>query len=146
MNKQEIVKLLVKNSFTHKIDLNIKNFTGNTGFHLICIFGHFNIAKMLLQNYIPKSISTRYENEQCRNNRTIGMNLASHKMCNIDFNVRDHCGFTGFYYASIHGHRNIVEMMLETSYLDLRDFNGSLRFVTWVSTVCHNFECTVDLI
>ena len=79
----KIVELLIQKSGELKIDLNAKNFEGNSALHMACSYGHTELVHMLLQ----KSVEF-----------------------NIDLNAKNRFGTSAFHSACTNGHNEIVQM------------------------------------
>ena len=87
----EIAEMKMKNSSDLKIDLNIKDIYGHTGFHRACNNGHSEIAEIIMK----KSSELK-----------------------LDLNIKDKCGSTAFQRACGNGHleigRNDTEEFIRT--------------------------------
>ena len=78
----------VDNSATFGIDLNAKNHVGQTAFHLACRFGHFDVAKMLIEDSTALS---------------------------INLNATDNAGVTAYNLGLISGSKSTKELMLNNA-------------------------------
>ena len=104
--RMNIVAMSLKKSLEVTIDLNRRNKSGLTPFHLACQYGHSEIAEMLINNpFHPK----------------------------IYLNIKDSLGTTAFHYACMEGHSKIAEIIINNSSkfkidLSAKDIGDSTAF------------------
>ena len=80
--------MLIQKSTELNVELNAKDNSGKTAFHITCVKGHSEIVEMLIQ----KSIELK-----------------------IELNAKDIHGWTGFHHACCYGFENIVEIMVDNA-------------------------------
>ena len=83
-----IAEFLIEKSTDFKIDLNIQDESGRTGFHYACMENHLKLAEMLIQ----KSVEFK-----------------------IDLNVQDSDGNTPYHLASIMKNSNLKLMIMKNA-------------------------------
>ena len=90
----EVVKILLENSQSKSIKLDIDDNSGKTAFMWACRSGKQEVVKLLLESK------------------------------NVDFNAKDNYGETGFMMACQFGHKDVVKLLLDTQVPNSIDLNA----------------------
>ena len=129
-----IVSMSLKKSLEVTIDLNRRNKSGLTPFHLACKYGHSEIAEMLMNNpFHPKiylnikdSLGTTAFHHACMegHSKIAKIIIENSSKLKIDLSAKDNGDSTAFWLACYHGQVEIANMMLNNSSRIEMDWDG----------------------
>ena len=145
--RMNIVSMSLKKSLEVAIDLNRRNKSGLTPFHLACKHGHSEIAETLMNNpFHPKiylnvkdSLGTTAFHYACMEGhfKIAEIIINNSSKLKIDLSAKDNGDSTAFWLACYHGQVEIAEMMLENSSRIEMDWDGkNICGTTAFITVC----------
>ena len=119
---------------TGKINLNVKDSLGFTGFHLACSHGRKQLVEIMVRNSSRLKIdldAKTYDDSTgfmlaCMKNHpeVIEILMENSVAKKIDLNVKDNKGYTGFHLACSHGSTHLVEILARNSDLCQIDLNA----------------------
>jgi len=115
-----MAKMLIEKAAEFKIDLNAKNETYQTPFHLACANGNLEIAEIFVQKSVELKIDLNVKDQY-------GRSLPPWIFSNRNY------GRSPFYIACENGHTKTAEMLVQKSVefkirLNDMDINGSTAF------------------
>ena len=120
----DMVKIFMKNAITLCIDVNITDNNGWTGFHWACLGGNVDVVNILMENAEALSINLNLKD----NISTVTFHSACNRVCTdtamifiwnaatmgIDL-ASGGSGMTGFHWACLGGHSDVVKKFMETA-------------------------------
>ena len=120
----KMAKVLIQKSAELNIDLDHKDWLGETAFQNVCEYGNSKIAEMLIQKSTDFNIDLNAKDKYGMTGFHIACKFGSSKVAkmliqtstefNIDLNAKDEDGKTAFHFACSYGNTSTIEMMINS--------------------------------